>query len=196
MSAQSAASAANASEALFGDLKNNWVWLFCLGVFFVILGVVGLGRLFTLSMAGTLFFGILIIIGGVAQLIEALKCGGWKGVAYHVLIAALYVVGGVFVIQDPFAAKMLLTWILGVVLVFVGIVRGAMAIQMRATGGWFVPMLGAVISILLGGMILVQWPLSGLFVIGLFIAVELITNGWSYIFIALAARKASKMVAA
>ena len=147
-------------------------------------------------MAGTLFFGILIIIGGVAQLIEALKCRGWKGVAYHVLIAALYVVGGVFVIQDPFAAKMLLTWILGVVLVFVGIVRGAMAIQMRATGGWFVPMLGAIISILLGGMILAQWPLSGLFVIGSFIAVELITNGWSYIFIALAARKASKMVAA
>lgn len=196
MSTQSAASAANASEALFGDLKNNWVWLFCLGVFFLILGIVGLGRLFTLSMAGTLFFGILIIIGGVAQLIEALKCRGWKGVAYHVLIAALYVVGGVFVIQDPFAAKMLLTWILGVVLVFVGIVRGAMAIQMRATGGWFVPMLGAVISILLGGMILAQWPLSGLFVIGLFIAVELITNGWSYIFIALAARKANKTVTA
>jgi uncharacterized membrane protein HdeD (DUF308 family) len=57
-------------------------------------------------------------------------------------------------------------------------------------------MLGAVISILLGGMILAQWPLSGLFVIGLFIAVELITNGWSYIFIALAARKANKRVSA
>jgi uncharacterized membrane protein HdeD (DUF308 family) len=158
--------------------------------------IVGLGRLFALSLAGTLFFGILIIVGGVAQLIEALKCKGWKGVAYHVLIAVLYVIAGVFVIREPLAAKMLLTWILGVVLICVGIVRGAMALQMRATGGWFVPLIGGVISIVLGGIILAHWPLSGLFVIGLFIAVELITNGWSYIFIALAARKASRTAAA
>ncbi|MFH0958073.1 MAG: DUF308 domain-containing protein [Pseudomonadota bacterium] len=196
MSAQSAVSAANNSEALFGDLRDNWGWLFGLGVFFLILGFIGLGRLFTLSVAGTLFFGILIIVGGIAQLVEALKCKGWKGVAYHVLIAVLYIVGGFFVIQEPLAAKLLLTWILGAVLVFVGIVRGAMAFQMRSSGGWFVPLLGAIISIILGAVILVQWPLSGLFVIGLFIAVELITNGWSYIFIALAARKASKTAAA
>ena len=91
---------------------------------------------------------------------------------------------------------MLLTWILGVVLICVGIVRGAMALQMRTTGGWFVPLFGGVISIILGGIILANWPLSGLFVIGLFISVELITSGWSYIFIALAARKAGKTAAA
>ena len=43
---------------------------------------------------------------------------------------------------------------------------------------------------------LAQWPLSGFFVIGLFIAIELLANGWSYIFIAQAARSASKTVAA
>jgi uncharacterized membrane protein HdeD (DUF308 family) len=65
--------------------------------------------LFALSSAGALFFGVLIVIGGVAQLIEALKCRGWKGVAYHVLIAVLYIFVGVFVIQEPLAAKMLRT---------------------------------------------------------------------------------------
>jgi uncharacterized membrane protein HdeD (DUF308 family) len=196
MAGQSVASSANHSEAFFGELKDNWGWLLCLGVLFVILGIVGLGRLFALSSAGTLFFGILIVIAGVAQLIEAIKCKGWKGMAYHVLIAVLYVVGGVFVIREPLVAKMLLTWILGAVLICVGIVRGAMALQMRTTGGWFVPLFGGVISIILGGIILANWPLSGLFVIGLFISVELITNGWSYIFIALAARKAGKTAAA
>jgi len=189
-------SAAGPSEAIFGELKVNWGWLFGMGVLFIILGAVGLGRLFALSSAGALFFGVLVVIGGVAQLIEGLKCRGWKGVAYHVLMAVLYIFVGVFLIQEPLAAKMLLTWILGVVLICVGVVRGAMALQMRATGGWFVPLLGGVISIILGGIILAHWPLSGLFVIGLFIAVELITNGCSYIFIALAARRASKTAAA
>ncbi len=77
-------SAAGPSEAIFGELKENWGWLFGMGVLFIILGVVGLGRLFALSLAGALFFGVLIVIGGVAQLIEALKCRRWKGVAYHV----------------------------------------------------------------------------------------------------------------
>lgn len=196
MTAQAVASAASPSEAIFGEVSKNWGWLFCLGIFFIILGLIGLGRLVALSLAGGLFFGILIVIGGVAQFVEALKCRGWKSLAFHVLIAALYVVGGVFVIQDPLGASVLLTWILAVVLIGVGIVRAVMAWQMRNTGGWFVPLLGGIISIILGGLILAKWPLSGLFVIGLFIAIELITNGWSYIFIALAARRANKTAAA
>ncbi len=196
MTTQTVASAVSPSEAIFGDMSNNWGWLLCLGILFIILGVIGLGRLFALSLAGTLFFGVLIIIGGVAQFVEALKCKGWKSLTYHVLIAVLYMVGGFFMIQNPLAAKLLLTWILALVLVCVGIVRVVMAIQMRATESWFVPLLGGIISIILGGLILVKWPLSGLFVIGLFIAIELITNGWSYIFIALEARKASKMALA
>ena len=196
MTAQAAASATSPSKTIFGEVSQNWGWLFGMGIFFIILGVIGLGRLIALSSAGALFFGVLIVIGGAAQFIEALKCKGWKGVAYHVLIAVLYMVGGVFLIWNPLAAKLLLTWVLAAVLICVGIVRMFIAIQMRATGSWFVPLLGGIISIILGGLILVKWPLSGLFVIGLFISVELITSGWSYIFIALAARKAGKTAAA
>lgn len=196
MTAQALESAASSSEAVFGELTKNWGWHLCLGIFFVILGTIGLGRLYALSLAGALFFGVLIIIGGVAQFIEAFKCRGWKGVVYHVLIAVLYVGVGFFIIQDPLAAKLLLTWILAVVFVCVGIIRVVLALQMRATGSWFVPLLGGIISIILGGLILVKWPLSGLFVIGLFVAIELIVNGWSYIFIALAARRAGKTAVA
>jgi len=196
MTAQSIASATSPSGALFGETSENWGWLLCLGILFVVLGVIGLGRLFTLSLAGAFFFGVLFLIGGVAQFIEAFKCTGWRSLIYHVLIAVLYVVGGLFVIWNPLAAKLLLTWILAVVLIAVGIVRVVIALQMRATGSWFVPLLGGLISIVLGGLILVKWPLSAFFVIGLFISIELITNGWSYIFIALAARRASKAVPA
>jgi len=82
---------------------------------------------------------------------------------YHVLIAVLYVVGGFFLIWNPLAAKLLLTWILSAVLICVGIVRVFMALQMRATGSWIVPMLGGIVSIILGGLILAKLPLSGLF---------------------------------
>jgi uncharacterized membrane protein HdeD (DUF308 family) len=49
------------------------------------------------------------------------------------------------------------------------------------------------VSVVLGGlMILMEWPQSGLWIIGLFIAIELIFNGWSYVFVALAARASAK----
>ena len=58
--------------------------------------------------------------------------------------------------------------------------------------GWYWSLLSGVISIVLGGMIIAQWPESGLWVIGLFVAIELVFNGWSTIFVALAARKAAR----
>jgi uncharacterized membrane protein HdeD (DUF308 family) len=175
-------------DTIFGTLQQNWGWILFLGILFLVLGFIGLGSLFALTLASAFFFGILIIVGGVAQFLDALKCKGWKSVAFHVLIAVLYVVGGVFVLQDPLAASVILTWVLAAVLVCVGTLRIIMAFQMKSSGSWVVPLLGGIISIVLGGIILAQWPLSGLFVIGLFVAVELIVNGWSYIFIALAAR--------
>lgn len=108
MTTQAVASAGS-PEAVFGEASKNWIWLLSLGILFIILGVIGLGRLFALSLAGTVFFGVLIIIGGVAQFIEAVKCTGWKSLVYHVLIGVLYVVGGIFVIWNPLAAKLLLT---------------------------------------------------------------------------------------
>jgi uncharacterized membrane protein HdeD (DUF308 family) len=58
--------------------------------------------------------------------------------------------------------------------------------------GWYWALIAGIISILLGVIIIAQWPISGLWVIGLFVAIELIFNGWAYVFIALAARNAAK----
>jgi uncharacterized membrane protein HdeD (DUF308 family) len=68
-----------------------------------------------------------------------------------------------------------------------------MAFQIRAAvDGWYWSLLSGLVSMVLGGMIIAQWPESGLWVIGLFVAIELLFNGWSTIFVALAARKAAQ----
>ena len=65
-----------------------------------------------------------------------------------------------------------------------------MSFQLRPAGGWWWVLLSGIMSIVLGAIILAQWPATGLWVIGLVIAIELIVNGWSYIFVALAAKSA------
>jgi len=71
-----------------------------------------------------------------------------------------------------------------------GAARIAVAIQHRDQSGWLWLLLGGVVGVLLGGMIAARWPASSLFVIGMFIAIELIMNGWSMVVLALAARTA------
>lgn len=185
-----------AQRALFGDVQKHWGWLLALGVFCLILGTLGFGMTFGLTLASVLFFGILLVAGGIVQLIEAFKCQGWKSVLWHVLIALLYVWGGIVMITDPVLASKVLTLMLAWILIAVGVFRIIMAFQLRPVDGWFWPLLSGIVSILLGLMIIAQWPLSGLWVIGLFVAIELIFNGWAYVFIALAARKISRVESA
>jgi uncharacterized membrane protein HdeD (DUF308 family) len=147
---------------------------------------------FALTLASVLFFGVLILGLGVVQLVHAFTCQGWKSVLWYVLIALLYVAAGIDIIANPVRASEILTLVLAGILIAVGVIRIVLALQLRPTvDGWYWSLLSGVISILLGGMIIGHWPDSGLWVIGLFVAVELLFNGWSYIFIALAARKAA-----
>jgi uncharacterized membrane protein HdeD (DUF308 family) len=176
----------------FGDLEKNWGWLLAFGLLSIVLGTVGLGMTFMLTELTVVFFAALLIVGGVFQLLDALKCHGWKSTAWHVLIALLYVGVGVYMAIHPVVAAVSLTLVVGAMLIAVGILRAIMAFQVKPAKGWYWPLISGLISLALGGMILAEWPQSGFFIIGLFVAIELIFNGWSYIFIALAARAARK----
>ncbi len=183
---------ATAGLERFGDLQKNWGWLMALGILFIILGTIGLGMTVVLTAASVWLFGVLMLVGGGFQIVDAFKCKGWKSVVWHVLIAVLYVIAGIVVMSQPLVAASILTLMLAGAITAVGIMRVIMAFQHRHSKGWVWPLVGGIVSITLGVMIFSQWPVSGLWVIGLFVAIEMIVNGWSYIFIALAAKNTGK----
>lgn len=181
-----------ARHPLFGDLETHWGWMLAFGLFSIILGTIGMGMTFGLTLASVLLFGVLLILGGTVQLVDAFKCQGWKGTLWHILIALLYIAGGLLIVVDPILASATLTLALAAVLIAVGIMRSILAIQHRGQSGWLWVLLSGLIAIALGLMIMAKWPVSGLWVIGLFVAIELIFSGWSYLFLALAARRAAR----
>ncbi|WP_295389279.1 HdeD family acid-resistance protein [uncultured Thiodictyon sp.] len=192
MSANRDATLATIPDAFSHDLQKNWGWLLALGLSSIALGTLGLYMTFAMTVITVLVFGVLILAAGIFQLVHAFTCISWKSVLWHVLIALLYVAAGVDIMVDPVRASAILTLVLAGLLIAVGVLRGLMAFQLRAAHGWFWPLLSGLVSIGLGAMIIAQWPISGLWVIGLFVAIELLFNGWSYVFIALAARRAAR----
>jgi len=94
-----------AETSAVGQLRHNWGWLLGLGVLFLVLGFIGMSCVVTLTLSSTIVFGILILIGGVAQIIEAFKCTGWKSVLWHVMIAVLYILAAISILMDPAGVK-------------------------------------------------------------------------------------------
>ena len=174
-------------EALAG-LSQNWGWIMAFGVLVLVLGMIGVGISVFLTIASMVFFGILLLIGGGIGLVNTFKCSGWKSVIFHALIAVLYIVAGIAVIRNPLLASSLFTLLIALSILMVGLLRIIMAFQNRGWSGWGWMLFSGILAVVLGVMILSRWPASGMVVIGLFIAIEMIVNGWTYIMLALAAK--------
>ena len=179
---------ANINDEVFGELKKHWAWMLSLGIVMVILGVIGLGMTVLFNEIVVMYFGFLLLFGSGVQLMQAFRAEAWKGRVWHVLIALVYIVGGIIAVTEPVIAGMTLALLIAWTLIVIGVLRLFMGLQMRGANGWLWTLLGGVLSVVLGVMIINEWPQSGLWVIGLFVAIEILFAGWSQIMIALAAK--------
>ncbi|MDA9981868.1 HdeD family acid-resistance protein [Gammaproteobacteria bacterium] len=174
------------------EVRANWGWLMFMGVALTVLGIAGLYMVGTLTIVSILWFGFLVIAGGVLTLIDAFRAEGWKAKLWEMLIALLYIVAGIVMVMNPGASAAWFTMFIAAFLLVTGIFRIIIGFQIRdEVRGWGWTVFGGIASIVLAFMIFSQWPVSGLWVIGLFIAIEMIMQGTSMISIAMAA-KASK----
>jgi len=171
-------------------LRAKWGWIVALGVIFMIAGVIALGSVVAATASAVLVVGIMMIMAGVAEIIAAFNVKDWGKFAVWMLLGLLYVAAGVICFLNPFEAATVLTLLLGIALVVGGIVRMFLAWHMREAGkpwGWVV--VSGVISLLLGLMIIAQWPYSSFYVLGIFLGIDLIFIGSSWLTIGLALRQ-------
>lgn len=179
-------------EQKSGFLANSWGWLLGLGILFVFMGCLGLGMVAGLTLLSMVFFGVLLIFAGGSHIVDIFSYHEWKKILWHVLIAVLYIYGGCLVIYDPFLASAVITAMLAGMFLMLGITRIITAIFFKDYPGRGWLFFAGLIATILGIMILMHWPVSGIWFIGLYIAIEMIVNGWTYIVIALSMRRAVK----
>ena len=170
------------------ELKRNWCWYLSLGILLIVFGTIAIGRSCLFTTMSMVFIGWLMIFAGAAQAFHAFwKERGWGGFFVDLLMGILYVVVGFMILANPQATAVTLTLLIGMFLIFDGLFRIVGAIAVRLPNwGWI--LLNGAISLLMGIMIWRQWPLSGIWVIGLFVGIQMIFNGWSLVMLALTAK--------
>jgi uncharacterized membrane protein HdeD (DUF308 family) len=162
-----------------------------MGIALILLGAAAIGSSFIATLATVQVFGILLLVGAIFQVVTALWGRNWKGFFLHLLTGVLYLVAGIFSMEDPFEAAMTLRLLVAACLLVGGVLRIVVPVIERFDGwGWV--LLNGIVSLSLGTAIWRQWPLSGIWVIGLFVGVEMIFSGLSWVMLGLAVRPTSR----
>ena len=158
-------------------LRAKWGWIVALGIVYIIAGFVALGSIVMATVASVLIVGIMMIVAGVAEVINAFQIKSWGKFLLWALLGVLYIVAGFVTFDNPLFAAVLLTLLLGASLVASGIMRIFLAFSMKAETPWMWIALSGVITLLLGLLILARWPINSIYILGLFLGIDLIMAG-------------------
>ncbi|MHB2150653.1 HdeD family acid-resistance protein [Calditrichota bacterium LG25] len=177
------------------ELPASWKWLLTLGVLNLLFGAIGISIAGLVTITTTILFGILMFLSGVLQTYHWFKekDASWSGRIPHLIFALLYLAGGVVIFIDPISGASALTIMLAVVFILIGALRLGLSTLLAIHGWrWLQHAIGGILALVLGIYILINWPISSLWVIGLLISVEMILNGWQMIIVALKTKKLEK----
>jgi uncharacterized membrane protein HdeD (DUF308 family) len=169
------------SQEIRTGIANRWLGFVGLGVLSIALGAIGLLMVGALTLVTVFWFGLLLIAGGAVHLLHSMRAQGWRSTVIEAAIGLLYIVAGGLLVVNPLLGSATLTLALGIVILAVGVARMLIAFQHRRDPGWFWLLICGLVGVALGLMILAALPQGALWILGLLVAVELITQGWGMV---------------
>lgn len=177
-------------KQVLGQASQHAGKLIVIGALLVVCGTLGLLAEVAFSYASITLLAIAALIGGALMAAQAFAARAWKTFLIQSLLAAIYIGLAIFIWVAPVQALEGLTIWLAAMFLATGALRLIAAIQNKAVGngGWTA--LSGVLSIVLGILILNNWPQASTWVPGMLLAIELLMQGWALLLIGIAIKKA------
>lgn len=169
------------------SLHRNWFMYFVFGLLFTIIGFLGLLFVGVSTLASVIYLGAMLVSIGILEAIRSFKLGFSGTSILHLLISLLYMAVGAFMIVKPEVNALTLTLVLGIGLTVVGAARTIFAATHALPNRTWLLVQGLV-TIALGLIIWLQWPVSGIWALGTIASTDIIFNGFVWMKVALQAR--------
>ncbi|WP_374665484.1 HdeD family acid-resistance protein [Acinetobacter sp.] len=168
------------NDLVRSQLHQNRKWYIGLGILLMIFGIVLLASLPFATLSVVFIFGMLMMIGGILHFIAAFKIfnGGFRWL--WALFGLLYLAAGYYAFTTPVKTAIVLTSLLAIVLIIAGVIRIVNAILFRTLRGWGWTLLSGLLT-LVTGIIILKSPDAPFWVLGLFLAVDILFQGINYL---------------
>ena len=167
----------HAQQQMLDYMETHWRLMLFEGLFFILLGSCAIVIPQFFSVFIVIFLGWLIAIGGIVHLSRALffrnipRFGLWLG------LGILQLAIGFLLIADPIAGVLTLTLMLALFFALEGSIKIYMAVMMRPLPHWDYVLASGVAALVLAFMILVLWPETPHWALGLFLGINMIMLG-------------------
>jgi len=161
------------------EMIHEWGWFLAFGIVLALLGIVAVARSFAATVASMIFFGWLLVCAGGVEFAGALMVGHWTGFFLHLLAAILFLVTGFLVLRRPVISAEVATLMMSMFFLIGGLFQVVASLVAGLPGSGWEAFAGVVASAM-GIVLLLNWPISGLWAIGLFVGIDLILSGCSW----------------
>jgi uncharacterized membrane protein HdeD (DUF308 family) len=177
-------------------IAEKWGWFLALGIVLIIVGFAAIVFPLISTIAAKIMLGWLFLIGGIFMVLHAFSSQGWQGFLWSLLIGILYLVAGGYLAFFPLTGLLTLAFLLIILFAAEGIFEIIMAFRVRPHEGWGFLLLSGIAALAVAFLIALDLPSSATWALGLLVGINLLFSGWSYIFLALAGRRAHEAATA
>lgn len=175
-------------EEFKAKVQENWMWFLLLGLALVLGGVILIAAPLASSIAVTLLIAAVFFVGGLFQVYHAFKTKAWSGFLWNLITGIVALIGGIVIYVNPLAGTFALTVVIAAIFVAQGVTQLFLAFKIKPHEGWQWVAIAGAVSLIAGALIWFDLPGSAVWALGLIAGISVLTNGWSYIVLALAAR--------
>ncbi len=183
------------ANAIVGGIKRVSGWSIALGVVMVILGIIAIMAPWEFGVLIVLVVGWVAIFNGGAQVIYAFRTHNGARAVLEGILGLIYIAAGIYLLMHPAGGLVALTLLLACFLLVYGIVALVLAFHMRPHTGWGWVLLDAIVTILLGVLIWIHWPLNTEWVVGTLFGISIIMSGVTRLMISMAFRRMAAQAA-
>lgn len=170
------------------NVHKNWKWFFTIGLLLIGLGGFAVACANWATEFTVVLLGFFLVGAGLLQILNGMYAKKWTGYSISLLLGLFYMIAGGLCIFKPILSAEGISLLIAALLLVGGVFRAISALRYQFDNwGWV--LFNGLIAGLLGLLILAEWPESALWVIGLFVGIDLILMGAYWVRLSLAAKK-------
>ena len=170
-------------------LRGKWGAIVAFGALLMLMGLGSLIFAFASTLAMVVLNGVFLLVAGAAEIGVGMHARGWGRFFLWVIGGLLYIAAGIMCLLYPAVASVFLTLALGAGLVAAGVVRAVLAWELPPSPQRSMVFFAALITFGLGLIIVMQWPMSAVYVLGTLLGVDLLFHGAGWVSFGIALRK-------